>query len=94
MKFIWQAEIRDDHLFLGYLSPDGDGGYPGAVQANVTIRLTQDNTLVINYTATVARKATPINLSAHPYFNLGGHVIMNLDYNLFITQFIQSENIG
>ena len=53
------------------LSPDGDQGFPGNLEAWVTYTLTKDNALVINYKA-VTDKATPVNLTFHPYLNLHG----------------------
>ncbi len=52
-------------------SPDGDEGYPGAVQVAVTYSLLPGNELVLDYQATSDRP-TPLNLSQHTYLNLGG----------------------
>ena len=51
------------------VSCDGDQGYPGNLTVTVDYRLTDDNKLTINYTATTD-KTTHINLTQHPYFNL------------------------
>ena len=53
-------------------SPDGDQGYPGALELCVVISLTEADELVLDYTAT-ASAATPVNLTNHTYFNLAGH---------------------
>ena len=47
-------------------------GYPGEVRASAIFTLTEDNRMLIEYTA-VTDKATPINLTNHWYFNLNGH---------------------
>ena len=60
-------------LVLSLTSRDGEEGYPGELAVTVTYELTADSELVIDYTATTT-KATPINLTSHPYFNLAGHV--------------------
>ena len=52
------------------MSPDGDEGYPGALDVTVTYSLT-DDALVIAYSATTDRP-TIINLTNHAYWNLGG----------------------
>ena len=66
--------MSSTYVTLAHLSPDGDMDYPGEVKVKVTFELTNDNEVVINYTASVRKKATPINLTSHPYFNLGGEV--------------------
>ena len=57
---------------LRHRSPAGDQGYPGTLDAHVTYTLTNDNALVIDYSA-VTDAATPVNLTQHAYFNLAGY---------------------
>ncbi|HEX3995525.1 MAG TPA: aldose epimerase family protein [Acetobacteraceae bacterium] len=57
-------------LILNLVSPDGDQGFPGEVTAQATYRLDADS-LSLALEARTTRP-TVINLSAHPYFNLGG----------------------
>jgi len=56
-------------LRLKLSSSDGDQGYPGNLSATVDYCLTDDNILKIDFKATTD-KATHINLTQHPYFNL------------------------
>jgi len=74
---IWQAEAgvspEGELLKLTYFSPDGEEGYPGNLRVTVVYTLTDDNALVIDYTATTDQP-TPLNLTNHSYFNLShGH---------------------
>lgn len=57
-------------LVLTHVSPDGDQGFPGEVTVQATYQLDAD-TLSLTFEARTT-KPTVINLSAHPYFNLGG----------------------
>lgn len=58
-------------LTLLHRSPEGDAGYPGAVDARATYTLTDDNELRIEMSATTDQP-TPINLTSHAYWNLAG----------------------
>lgn len=74
-RVVWKAEEIDNpagpSVKMTYLSPDGDEGYPGNLTVAVTFTVTVRDELKIEYAATTD-KATPINLSNHSYFNLGG----------------------
>ncbi|WP_104205413.1 aldose epimerase family protein [Billgrantia saliphila] len=74
-KVLWQAEpFENDEgagLVLSYTSEDGEEGYPGRLETQVTYTLTAADELVVDYRATTD-KATPVNLTQHSYFNLEG----------------------
>ena len=55
-----------------HTSPDGDEGYPGEVTIALEVSINNQNELKFSYTATVAGKATPINVTNHSYWNLSG----------------------
>jgi aldose 1-epimerase len=84
----WHAEAfeRPDRagVVFTHISPDGDQGYPGAVQATVTYTLGDDDSFSIEHHATTDR-TTVINTTQHSYFNLiaGGSSDV-LDHELMI----------
>ena len=70
---IWAAEaIGDNSVRFKLHSPDGDAGYPGAVDVTIVYTWDNDNRLRIDYSATTDAP-TYINLTNHTYFNLDGH---------------------
>lgn len=72
-KRMWETEEADDsHITLLLHSPDGDQGFPGAVDIRVTYTLTEENEIKIHYHA-VPQEDTLLNLTNHSYFNLSGH---------------------
>lgn len=71
-KKVFNAEQPDNQtLILTYLSEDGEAGFPGNLDVKVTISLTNDNAIDIQYEATTDKK-TVVNLTNHSYFNLSG----------------------
>lgn len=83
-KVVWNAKQLRNGVQFDYTSPDGEEGYPGTLKARVTYTLTDANELIIDYQATTDRP-TPVNLSNHTYFNLGGEVSDTvLDHELMI----------
>ncbi|MCD7901295.1 MAG: galactose mutarotase [Bacteroides sp.] len=70
---VWEAEQVDEStVVFKYLSPDGEEGFPGNLDVEMTYRLEEDeNALVIEYRA-VSDKTTIVNLTNHGFFNLAG----------------------
>jgi len=73
-KYVWRAEVLSGVVGVAFTrtSPDGEEGYPGALAVRVSYTLTDTNAVAIDYQATTD-KATPVNLTQHTYYNLGGH---------------------
>ena len=70
-KRVWTIEAADRaSVTLGYVSEDGEEGFPGRVQVRVTIAI-EGTTLRLAYTAETDRP-TVLNLTNHSYFNLAG----------------------
>lgn len=74
-KRVWKAtpvsEPNSSAARFSYFSPDGEEGYPGNLNIDVTYSLTDDDELQIDYVAT-SDQPTPVNLTNHSYFNLAG----------------------
>lgn len=58
-------------LVLGYRSPDGDAGYPGALDVTTTYTLDEKGDLGIAFDAKTD-KPTIVNMTNHAIFNLSG----------------------
>ena len=73
--YVWGAtpfvKGSDVGVVFTHTSPDGDEGFPGAVEVKVTYTLTAKNVWRVDYEA-VPTKDTPINMTQHVYFNFKG----------------------
>lgn len=68
----WRLVAHDaGSVTLGLHSPDGDAGYPGALDVSCVYSLAEPATLRIEMTATTDAP-TIVNLAHHSYFNLDG----------------------
>lgn len=68
---VWDVvDAGPEAVTLRYVSPDGDQGYPGTLTATAAFSLIEGGAQVV-YSATTDAP-TVVNLTAHPYFVLGG----------------------
>ena len=71
-RVVWDVvSASEDQLVMKYLHADGQEGFPGNLQIEMTYSLTPDNEFRIDYKATTD-KTTVVNMSNHPFFNLKG----------------------
>lgn len=69
---VWDVvEATENSLVLHYLAPDGEGGFPGNRDINMTYTLTDDNSFKVTYEVTTDAP-TYFNISHHSFFNLQG----------------------
>jgi len=93
-KVVWKVKPVSSgspaSVTLSYVSPDGDGGYPGTLDITVVYSLNDNNELAIEYRATTD-KPTIVNITNHAYFNLAGEAgdsdVMDHRLMLFADQY-------
>ncbi|MFG0289961.1 MAG: aldose epimerase family protein [Rhodopirellula sp. JB044] len=61
----------EDRVRYTLISPDGDEGFPGELTVTAEYGWNDANELTLEYRATTTA-ATPVNLTNHSYWNLGG----------------------
>lgn len=86
-KVFWdvQKNLDGQSCTLRYESPDMEEGFPGKLRAEVTYTINRGREFVIDYKVS-SNKATPVNLTSHAYFNLGGPSSSSiLDHELWIN---------
>lgn len=70
---VWKVkEYTENTIVLTCQSADGEQGFPGNMDAEVTYVLTDGQAVEIHYKA-VSDKDTVANFTNHAYFNLAGH---------------------
>ena len=71
-NLVWDVvEACDTAVVLHLLHPDGLEGYPGNLDITMTYSLASNGDFIVNYVATTD-KATPVNITHHPFFCLRG----------------------
>jgi aldose 1-epimerase len=67
---VWRVEeVTEDRAILALTSPDGEEGYPGALEVRASFALGPGPELRIDWHATTDAP-TVVNLTCHAYFNL------------------------
>lgn len=70
-KYVWDYAVKGDRVVFSRISPDGEEQFPGALQTEVSVRFTDEGTLLLDYSA-VCERDTVVNLTNHVYLNLSG----------------------
>ncbi len=74
-KVLWEASTikvkKGRGVRFTRTSPNGEQGFPGNLELEVTYILTDNNEILLRYRG-VCDKDTPINMTNHAYFNLKG----------------------
>lgn len=71
---LWQSRVESDRVVFSLYSPDGDEGYPGALDVEVSYYWSDENALETVYVAQ-SDAPTVVNLTNHLYLNLAGEGI-------------------
>lgn len=97
-KMVWAAEefenTREAGVMFRRTSRSGEQGFPGTVELRVTYSLTAENDIIIRYTAKTD-EATPISLTNHTYFNLGGRFrkdVLAHELQLFADRYLPVDD--
>ena len=97
-KVVWDARSFVDKSGAGiefnYRSPNGEEGYPGNLEVSVVYTLTNNNELMVEFSAT-SDMPTPVNLTNHNYWNLGGvgsGNILNHELTIVANQYLDVNN--
>ena len=76
---VWDVVTANEAEISFHLSsPDGEAGYPGNLEVDMSFKLTEDNALHIEYRA-VSDADTVLNLTNHSFFNLHGEGIKDIN---------------
>ncbi len=83
-NLVWKINTDGDKLICKKRLNDGEEGYPGDLDVEITYEWTDENRLIIQYEA-MTSKDTLVNLTNHSYFNLSGNPKETiLDHNITI----------
>jgi aldose 1-epimerase len=83
----WQVESGPDFIRFTHSVPDGDQGYPGAVDAVATYRL-KANVLSLELEGTTT-KPTVMNFTNHAYWNMAGSdSVLNQELQIHASHYL------
>jgi aldose 1-epimerase len=88
----WEGDIEGNAVIFRHVSADGHQGFPGTVRSEFRYVL-DDEGLRIDMRAETD-KPTPINLTAHSYFNLGGETICDHALSFKASHYYETDGTG
>ncbi|MDB5119476.1 MAG: galactose mutarotase [Sphingobacteriales bacterium] len=90
---VFDFSVDEEKVSFSMLSKDGEGGYPGNLQFSVHYKWTDDNKLLINYTAETDQK-TVVSFTNHCYFNLtaGTDTIFDHELTIKANQIVEADS--
>lgn len=90
----WTIEHQSESkVVFSLLSPHLDQGFPGELFIRVTYHLRDNDALAVEISA-LASSLTAVNITFHPYFNLGEPTNKNLQLTLNSARFLERDNDG
>ncbi|TKR60519.1 hypothetical protein L596_027755 [Steinernema carpocapsae] len=94
-KKVWNYEILEEGNAVCFTcrSHDGEGGYPGSLNVEVTYILTNQNEVVVDYRASTD-KSTVLNLSTNLFVNLAAKNLEQFSVQLSNTRFLPTDDDG
>lgn len=80
---VFDFSIEDNVLSFNLLSVNGDSGFPGNLKLKVDYQWTDNNELIIDYSA-ITDQNTVANFTNHAYFNLSSGTKKIFDHELLV----------
>ena len=82
---VWDVvDVSESAIVLHYIHPDGEEGFPGNLDITMTYSLDDEGAFHVDFKATTD-KATPVNLTHHPFFCLRGEGVGSVnEYEMWI----------
>ena len=90
----WTIEHQSESkVVFSLLSPHLDQGFPGELSIKVSYDLQDNDALAVEISASTS-SLTAVNITFHPYFNLGEPTNKNLQLTLNSASFLARDNHG
>ena len=90
----WIIEHQSESkVVFSLLSPHLDQGFPGELSIEVSYDLQENDALAVEISASTS-SLTAVNITFHPYFNLGETTNKNLQLTLNSASFLARDNHG